>query len=80
VRHNLANFYDRDHNFAMAETTYRDVLERANRTFGPRAWDTGHFTFTYHLGAVLAEEEKKPEAKRKLEQAVAILTKSLGEG
>ena len=77
MRHNLANFYDRDHNFAMAETTYRDVLERADRT---RAWDTGHFTFTYHLDAVLAEEEKKPEAKRNLEQAVAILTKSLGEG
>jgi len=73
---NLANFYDRDHNFAMAEATYRDVLARAERTFGPGAWDTGHFT--YHLGAVLAEEGKKPEAKRDLEQAVEILTKSLG--
>ncbi len=73
---NLANFYDRDRNFAMAEATYRDVLARAQRTFGPGAWDTGHFT--YHLGAVLAEEGKTPEAKRDLEQAVEILTKSLG--
>lgn len=73
---NLANFYDRDGNFPMAEATYRDVLQRAQRTFKHGEWDTGHFA--YHLGAVLAEEKKNAEARIYLREAVGTLTSTLG--
>lgn len=73
---NLANFYERDHQLGQAEATYRDVLDRAHRAFKPGEWDVGHFT--YHLGALLAEENKTAEARPYLERSVEILSAALG--
>ena len=73
---NLANFYDRAHDLARAEATYRDVLIRARRAFTHGEWDVGHFS--YHLGAVLVEEGKTEEARIYLQDAVRILTAALG--
>ncbi len=73
---NLANYYDRAHDLVHAEATYRDVLERAGRAFRHGEWDVGHFN--YHLGAVLAEEGRKDEARHYLQESVRILTAALG--
>ncbi len=73
---NLANYYDRAHDFAKAEEIYRDVLARAQRVFRHGEWDTGHFA--WHLGAVLAEEGKKDDARSFLQESVRIFTAALG--
>jgi len=73
---NLANFYDRAHDLRSAESTSPDVLARARRVFTKGEWDVGHFA--YHLGALLAEEGKKDEARPLLAESVRILTAALG--
>ncbi|HEX4158580.1 MAG TPA: tetratricopeptide repeat protein [Rhizomicrobium sp.] len=73
---NLANFYERDHDLATAEATYRDVLARARRVFTKGEWDIGHFA--WHLGVVLAAEGKTAEARSVLGESVKILTTALG--
>ena len=73
---NLANFYERNHDLATAESTYRDVIARARRVFTKGEWDLGHFI--YHLGVVLAAEGKTDEARSALGESVKILTAGLG--
>ena len=73
---NLANFYERNHDLAAAEATYRDVLARARRVFVKGEWDVGHFA--WHLGVVLAAERKTAEAGAMLGESVKILTVALG--
>jgi tetratricopeptide (TPR) repeat protein len=76
LENNLADFYHRDGDLAHAEALYRDLVARARKVFVHGEWDLGHFEF--HLGEVLAQENKIVEARVLLVESVDILTKSLG--
>jgi non-specific serine/threonine protein kinase len=76
AENNLAIAYQADGNLAESEALLQDTVGRARPIFTHGEWNLGHFET--HLGEVLAQEGKIDEAQPVLQEALALLLKSLG--